>query len=117
MESGMTGRDPPSQCMRVWWQESRFESLRIDTIEADMETRFAKILKSETGLDALLHHNFPHGPVTVSMQDGSFFCWFDAFVLMDEETLYVFTEHYGYHSFEAEMLNAWNGPREPKKKD
>jgi hypothetical protein len=79
-----------------------------------MKAEFAKILKVETGLDALQCEHFPHGPVVVSMQDGSFFCWFDAFVLMDDDSVYVFTEHYGYHVFEAELINAWHGPQEPK---
>ncbi len=79
-----------------------------------MQQEFLVVLKAETGLDALEHTHFPHGPVTVSMQDGSFFCWYDAFFLRDIDNLYVFTEHYGYHVFEKDIIQNANGPDEPK---
>jgi hypothetical protein len=72
-----------------------------------------RALEAVTGLKGLQADHFPHGPVTVSMQDGSFFCWFGAFYICFEESVFVYTEHYGYHQFEHEMINAFFGPNEP----
>lgn len=73
------------------------------------------LLLKHIGRAVLTADDFPHGPVTVSMDDGSFFCWFGAFFVVDGGYVYIFTEHYGYHIFEYEMVIAVKGPIRPKK--
>jgi len=77
---------------------------------------WVEVLKKHLKRTQLEAHDFPHGPVTVTMQDGSFFCWYDAFEISDLVTgwVYVFTEHYGYHAFESEMVSKVSGPTEPE---
>jgi hypothetical protein len=64
-------------------------------------------------------NDFPHGPAVLTMRDGSHFCWFDAFYINDNTvghvpTITVFTEHYGYHQFERDMVKFWDGPDHPQ---
>lgn len=76
-----------------------------------------EILKKHFNITQLWASEFPIGPVTITMRDGSFFCWYDAFYVADKDTgvVYVFTEHYGYHDFEGELTVRSNGPMKPKK--
>jgi hypothetical protein len=66
----------------------------------------------------LFADDFPHGPVRIRMIEGSQFRWFDAFMIEDKEKekTYVFTEHYGYHAFDSDLITKASGPTKPKGK-
>lgn len=74
------------------------------------------ILYKHLKRNQLFAYDFPIGPVTVTLLDGSFFCWYAAFAIADADdgNIYIFTEHYGYHVFEAEFVVFKSGPAAPK---
>lgn len=75
-----------------------------------------EVLKKHLKTTQLFAYDFPLGPVTLTLRDGSFFCWYNALILPDKKlgAVYVFTEHYGYHEFDGEAVVWYSGPMKPK---
>lgn len=82
----------------------------------DMPINYGSILKRLLKRSPLLHWQFPGGPVTVTLRDGSAFIFYDAFCLRDKkkEMVHVFTEHHGYHTFEDFEIIFYSGPIKPR---
>lgn len=78
-----------------------------------MTIDFLKPLKFKFKRNLLEASDFPRGPVTVTLRDGCFFCWYNAFWIHYGESLYVYTEHYGCHIFDDDILLLCGGPDKP----
>ncbi len=45
--------------------------------------------------------------VEIGHEDGSYFKWCNAFLMENEEWIFVFTEHFGFHLFDSDDLKSF----------